>query len=168
MHLHSVVISNNINYCFIKVTFHLGKHKLVFFPRTDMGYMWPWRSSLILVYYRDLSFRIKAFSTISAGDDLSLFLLQFLLWQIWYLSRVHTVWQLHGVESVPYFSISTWPCSLFWLDAKFRATCFYDGLICAAAEALAQKKASERQMILSWIKPSVRVLRCLYEGSYDL
>ena len=140
MYLHSVVMSNNINYCFIKVAFHLGKHKSVFFPHTYMGYMWLWRLSLTLVYYGGLSFWIKAFSTISAGDDLSLFLLQFLLWQIWHLSRVHTVWQLHGVESVPYFSVSTWPCSRFWVDAKLRATCFYDGPICAAAEALAQKK----------------------------
>lgn len=150
------------------MAFQLGKHKLVFFPHTYMGYMWPWRSSVTLGYYRDLSFRIKAFSTISAGDDLSLFLLQFLLWQTWHLSRVHAVWQLHGVESVPYFSTSTWPCSLFWVDARLRATCFCDGPICAAAEALAQKKASERQMILPWSKPSVRDLRCLYEGWYDL
>lgn len=102
--------------------------------------MWPWRSSVTVGYYSDLSFRSKAFSSISAIVDLSLFLLQFLLQQIWHPSRVHTVWQLHGVESVPYYSISTWPCSLFWVDAKLRATCFYDGPICAAAEALAQKK----------------------------
>lgn len=150
------------------MAFHLGKLKSVLFPRTYMGYMWPWRSAVTLGYYRDLSFRIKAFSTVSAGDDPRLFLLQFLLWQIWHLSRVHTVWQLHGVESVPYFSISTWPCCLFWANAKLRPTCFYDGHICAAAEALAQKKASERQMILPWIKRSVRDVRCLYDMIYNI
>lgn len=150
------------------MAFHLGKHKLVFSPHTSVGYAWPWRSSLTPRYGRDLPFRFKAFPTPSAGGDVSLFLLQFLLWHIWQLCRAHNVWQLHGVESVSSFSIAAWPCSLFWVDAKLRATCFCDGPICAAAEALGQKKAAERQMFLPWIKPSVRDSRCLYEGWYDI
>lgn len=163
MNLNNVVISNNRNHGFIRAAFHLSKHKFIFFLLIHMGYTWPWRCSLTLVYHRDLSFSIKVFSTISAGHNLSLFLLQFLLWQIWHLSREHTVWQLHGVESVTsWYLVGLALCFGCMPNWELLATMMDPfGL---QQKLWLRKKGSERQIISPWNKPSVWDLRYLYEG----